>query len=205
MTVEVGSVPVTDSTPSSVPTEAPPVSLSEDTAAARTLNRTTRPTDLSDDPLDITPKTVPPTGEEAKVEEETKVEEVEEEEKPEEEKQDEEEAAKKAKEEFTTNLDNILTEKSGVGLDGVVEAITTLLSWYNDILAIEAGQSAPPQSAPSSPPQFQRSQGRAPLPAQTSYDYRKSEILAMDAGTYSKNAQSITNAYLKGRVLNDVD
>lgn len=209
MTVEVGTVAVTDTTPSSVPNNTE-VSLADDTAAAKTLNRTSRPTDLTDDPLDITPKTVEPSGNEAQLDEqqtgeETSEENPEEETKQEEEEQSEEEKVKKAREEVGNHLDGILNEKTGVGLDGVIEAITTLLGWYNDILSLEGQPQTSSPQTPAAAPNFQRSQGRTPLPAQTSYDFRKSEILAMDNATYSKRAQDITNAYLRGRVLNDVE
>lgn len=202
----IGEVAVQDTTPSSVPT-----TLSEDTAAARTFNRTrTVINDDGDDPLNIDPPAkVEPTGKDAQVdpkdvkeEEEVKPEET----KDEEEKTEpDEEEVKKARQEVGGHLDKILEEKTGVGLDGVVEAITTLLSWYNDILSIDmkAPENVPPQAPPA--PAFQRSHGRTPLPAQTSYDFRKSEILAMDNATYQRRAQDITNAYLRGRVLNDVE
>lgn len=102
---------------------------------------------------------------------------------------------------FSTDLDKALEAKTGVGLDGFVEAVTTLLSWYNDILALEQQQKTP--TTPNVP-SFQRSTGRNPSPATNSYDFRRSEILAMSPQDYDKNADAITRAWQAGRVLNDV-
>lgn len=198
MTVEVGTIPVPVT-----PTGDEAQVVAEDDYS---YNRTQRPTDFSD-PLDLSTPVVPeeeappepevpevPVEEPPSVEEETKPEEV-----PEEE-------LVKARQEVGGHLDKILEEKTGVGLDGVVEAITTLLSWYNDILSLEANQT-PVQESPvpnRSAPQFQRSKGREALPTQASYDFRRSQILSMSPEEYERNAQAITVAWQRGRVLNDL-
>lgn len=176
-----------------------------------TRNRTTYiVNDDGDDPLDLTPKKkeeepkdVPSQDAIVTPEEETPKEQTQDvgetEQKP------EEQDKPKYDEKFNTDLETVLQERTGVGLDGIVEAVTTLLSWYNDILSVEAQsqQQVKPQQAPKAPPTFLRSQGRETTPAAKAYDYRKSEILAMSPDEYARNAQRITNAYINGRVLND--
>ena len=170
-------------------------------------NRTTYViNDDGEDPLDLSPKKEVqrdiPSQNEVVAPEETKPEEEQVQDVSEEETIQESPQYSK---EFNNDLEKVLEARTGVGLDGIVEAVTTLLSWYNDTLKlqIEQEQQPTPQAAPKAPPTFSRSQGRNPSPAANAYDFRLSEIQAMDAQTYAQNAQKITNAFLNKRVLMD--
>lgn len=181
------------------------VPVQEDEGQGR--NRTTYIiNDDNEDPLDFAPKKtaehdVPTQDEVVTPETEVKEEQVQDVSETEEAIQESPQYSK----EFNNDLEKVLEARTGVGLDGIVEAVTTLLTWYNDTLKIQAeeAQQAKPQAAPKAPPTFSRSQGRNPSPGANAYDFKLSEIQAMSSEEYAKNAQKITNAFLKNRVLRD--
>ena len=169
-----------------------------------TLNRThTILNDDNDDPLNITPAKAPAS--ETVVQNEPGTTTAQEDqpttEAPEEEKVTPEEEELKYREKFTTDLDSILEEKTGVNLQGITEVLAELLQWRNDILALELEQKQSQQPR-SNIPTAVRPQGRESVQSRN-YDFRQSEIDSMDTATYARNRQAITNAYLSGRVLRD--
>lgn len=166
------------------------------------INRTSIATNVEDDPLDLSNMAKPEEPDTAPAEPEVQTE-VTNETVSEEETPPADDETLKRHEEFTSNLSEALEAKTGVNLDGIVEVLTTLLTWHNDILQAESQMGKNTQSVNTTAPNFQRSQARTPLPAATTYDYRMSEILAMSPQDYEKNAQKITNAFMQGRVLKD--
>jgi hypothetical protein len=115
--------------------------------------------------------------------------------------------------EYTTkvveSLDSVLNERAGVDLNGVIEALTELLQWRNDILAM--GLSPEPEQLDTALPgrvprtgTVQRSTGRNPVPTgRSNFDYSLSQINSMSTKEYESQRESIHKAFLSGRVLKD--
>lgn len=171
------------------------------------MNRTQHLTGREEDPF-ATPK-VEDVKEEESVDKPDDKPEVE----PEVEEKKEDTEAEKAEldeagKQFLSSFDRVLQHETGVDFKGIVEVLTELLQFRNDIAAMalepeEKEEESSTLPTPKVPQAVQRSKGRStsnPGGARN-YDFTRREIQAMSTQEYESKADAITAAYLNGRVL----